>query len=258
VLTIPFLRISRRPCGPSDSRLGRIGKVLDLLHVGFPQGDPESSLSAIPSTAAPRKSGPKRLQPFEFPLKFSGRIAMLDGGFELTARKGAPQVRECMTSDLPALLKFAPEALVAPLDAALWLADRKLRGLGDLPSLQFALVVTTRIDDTPLAEHHRELLWAAFQVPIFEQLRAWDGTVIARECEVHDGIHVVAEEAVLQIHDEELLVTLLAASSTPTVRVRTGWNAELEQSHCECGQETPRIRNVAPVRMRAMAAAAGR
>ncbi len=127
------------------------------------------------------------------------------------------------------------------------LADLKLRGLFDLPSLSMALVVLTRLDDSPLASHHRDLLWEAFRVPVFEQVLGWDGTVIARECEAHDGLHVATSSAIPHLHGDELLVTQLTVFDDPLVRVRTGLAAEIVTGQCECGSETPRLRDLKPM-----------
>jgi len=108
------------------------------------------------------------------------------------------------------------------------LADQKHRGLFDLPSLSKAMVVLTSIDDSPLADHHRDLLWHAFRVPIFEQLRALDGHVLAMECEVHDGLHVCSNEA-------------------------WGIDGKLVVDPCACGLETPRLRSRGPLCSHAVA-----
>ncbi len=50
------------------------------------------------------------------------------------------------------------------------------------------------------------LLWRSLGLPVFEQLTAWDGTVIARECEIHDGLHV-APEAIAEVEGGELILT---------------------------------------------------
>ncbi len=111
---------------------------------------------------------------------------------------------------------------MAPLSAALSLADRKLRGLVEFPSLRIALVVLTETGGNPVGGDYRELLWQAFEVPIFEQLRNRAGDVIARECEVHDGMHV-----------------------DPAARLD---ETDLIKEPCECGAETPRLRNYFMVR----------
>lgn len=157
-------------------------------------------------------------QRLSFPVAGPQRIALLEQGFWVERN-----VREFGREDLAGLHSYAPEGLVAPLDIALSLADRKTRGLIDLSSLNVAIVVLTSLDDSPLTDDHRDLLWRAFGVPMFEQLRAWDGAVIARECEVHDGLHF----------DESLAVVDLPG--------------QVVFERCECGLETPRLKSVAPV-----------
>jgi hypothetical protein len=142
------------------------------------------------------------------------RTALLDAHF-----RPSPNIRAFSPDEMMLLGAWAPEALVLPLGLALSLADQKQRGRFDLPSLNTAIIVLTSIDDSPLAAHYHDLLWSAFGVPIFEQLRGADGTVIARECEVHDGLHIDTLEAILLPQGE--IVT----------------------DQCACGAETPRLRS---------------
>ena len=154
-----------------------------------------------------------------FPLQGPVRVALLESGFRNDAN-----TRTFRDNDISWVPAYAPEALVAGLDLALSLSDRKQRGIFDLPSQRTAFVVLTSIDDSPLADDYRDLLWRAWGVPVFEQLRGPDGTIIARECEVHDGLHIVAGTADAQ----ELL--------------RARADLEIVTSVCECGAETPRMR----------------
>lgn len=154
------------------------------------------------------------------------RIALFETGF---AHDGA--VREFLRSEVSLLRDYVPAAIVAPLHFALMLADQKQSGALDIPELSHSVVVLTTFDDTPLANRHRDLLWRAFGVPVFEQLRREDGWVIARECEVHDGLHL----------DSELTAPGLES-----------WG-EIVREHCECGAESPRLR---PAAAKVMLAAA--
>lgn len=133
-------------------------------------------------------------------------------------------------ADLQGVEEFGPDVIVAPLDVALALADRKAWGLMELASLRVAMVVLTRV--SPMEQHERDLIWRAFGVPIFEQLRDADGIVIARECEVHDGLH------------------LAGSAAGPTAE------CELVTGPCECGSEIPRLRRLLPPRQLAAAEAA--
>ena len=122
---------------------------------------------------------------------------------------------EFSPEELPWLRAWSPAVLVLPLRLALSLADQKRCGAFHLPSLNTAIVVLTSADDS-LADYHRDILWRAFGVPVFEQLRNADGAVIARECEVHDGLHIVASDSKLR--------------------------GEIVTDSCACGQETPRLK----------------
>lgn len=125
-------------------------------------------------------------------------------------------MREFSPAEMSFLREWAPAVLVAPLALTLSLADQKRRGLFNLPSLNTAIVVLTSLGDSPCGDHHRDLLWSAFAVPVFEQLRNPGGLVIARECEVHDGLHIVDEA-----HKPD---------------------GEIITDHCACGLETPRLK----------------
>ena len=144
------------------------------------------------------------------------RVALFENGF---AVDGA--IRQFTAFEVGLLADYVPAALVLPLQLALTLADQKQRGLLDLPTLTTAIVVLTSLG-TRMLDHHRDLLWRAFAVPVFEQLRNEEGIVIARECEVHDGLHI----------DQEAVLPDLSSLG------------EVVREHCECGAETPRLRYV--------------
>jgi hypothetical protein len=67
-----------------------------------------------------------------------------------------------------------------------------------------------------LSEADRDTLWAAFRVPVFEQVIGKSGKRLAAECEAHDGLHI--ESPVLPLENECV-----------------------EHAPCPCGRKTPRI-----------------
>src|SRR6202034_1451046 len=71
-----------------------------------------------------------------FPLPVPSRLAVVGAEFHLAAHMRA---FEC--TDIRGLAGYAPDAMALPLDMALSLADRSLRGLFELPSLRLAIVV---------------------------------------------------------------------------------------------------------------------
>jgi hypothetical protein len=164
-----------------------------------------------------------------FPVPVPARLAVIDAEFRL-----ASHMRAFDSSDVRGLAGYAPDAMALPLDAALLLADGKLRGLFELPSLKLAIVVFSSLDlHGAFESHHRDLLWKAFGLPVFEQLRGVDGRVVARECEVHNGLHFDAHR-----------------DAEPAA----GMAVEIVTEPCDCGLETPRLRPRRAVRTRAAAA----
>lgn len=235
---------------PACDRPGRLRKALARATIQCCEASPELALSSLPSTRPPAQRESVQTRSFRSPLPSPVRIALLDGGFRLER-----EMREFRARDLNWLCSYAPEALVAPIDLALTLADQKSKGLFDLPSLTTAIVVLTSFKQW-LSWHDRDLLWHAFGVPVFEQLRGWNGAIIARECEVHDGLHIDETAAILQLCEGELLATQLEKFGEPILRARTGLTGEILTGLCECGAETPRLRNVAGLPSKSAVAAA--
>ena len=250
-MLLPFLRRGLRLRAPADDRLGRLRKGLDRAKVAYSADAPELALGRLPLADAPASfSARLPLERFRFPLTMPERVAMFEGSF---LPDGAVRRFSALESHL--LADYVPEALVVPLRFALTLADQEQRHLLEMPRLTTAVVVLTSLADGPLADHHRDLLWRSFGVPVFEQLRGWDGAVIARECEVHDGLHVDDSAAILEVHEGELIATPLTGQQGPMVeepilRARTGLTVKIVTEHCECGAEKPRLKNLAVLRSR--------
>jgi hypothetical protein len=246
-MTLPF-RIPWHHA--AEDRVGRLCRLLDRAHVPHSRKSPETALESLPVVDPPGRLARRQLQKFHFPLAMPARVALFESGFCLD---GA--IRQFAARDIGQLKEYVPEALVLSLPLALAMADQKLRKLLDLPTLTRAIVVLTSIAEMPLLDHQRTLLWRAFGVPQFEQFRGYDGAVLARECEVHDGLHIDEAAAIFQKDGEELLVTQLTAESL-VLRVRTGLTGSIVTEHCECGAETPRLRGLASLHSQAHLAVA--
>jgi hypothetical protein len=82
--------------------------------------------------------------------------------------------------------------------------------------LTHSVIVLWRPEQPRLTEACRDTLWAAFRVPVFEQVIGKSGELLAAECEAHDGLHLVAPFS----HGED---------------------ESLDDSVCPCGRKTPRI-----------------
>jgi hypothetical protein len=121
--------------------------------------------------------------------------------------------RACKYFDpaLPYLMErlrdFRPDAVAGSYDQLM-----ELSGL----TIDSAVIIFTATDSNPLTAVQRDLLWNTFGVPKFEQLLASDGSLMATECEAHEGLHVVAHSG------------LFGPTSVTDAR-------------CNCGQTIPRI-----------------
>lgn len=119
---------------------------------------------------------------------------------------GAPPV--LTMEDVRELEESNAESVAAPLSL--------LRTINtDYWRPEFPMIVLSRVDRGLLGEADRDFLWDRFRVPVFEYLMDASGTIVARECEAHDGLHV--ESGVQNLRGP---------------RIRDG---------CGCGRSTPRL-----------------
>ena len=84
-----------------------------------------------------------------------------------------------------------------------------------------------------------------------------DGCVIARECELHCGLHLADDTVIATLRDDELLLTHLNHVEEPIVLARTGYSALMSKDPCDCGAATARLGCLTPVRTRVRAASPG-
>jgi hypothetical protein len=106
--------------------------------------------------------------------------------------------------------KFAPEAIAGTLGQLETLTGTHI------PSLSRAVIVLERRGDSWLTDARRERLWDAFRVPVFEQVIADNGELLAADCEAHEGLHIESP------------------------RLRVG-KEHIDASPCACGRKTPRL-----------------
>ena len=114
-----------------------------------------------------------------------------------------------------------------------------------IPTVTRAIVAFSGLEHGALTEAGRDTLWQVFQVPIFEQYLGADGSLLAWECEAHEGLHTVEDNAIIeQSPDSELILTSLTDRRRPTIRLVTSLAARLDSGACECGQPGPRLISV--------------
>jgi len=143
--------------------------------------------------------------------------------------------------------QFGPEAIAAPVRVLKRLAaSASYQGRSVFPSLTRAVVAFTGVEHGTLSSADRNALWQTFKVPIFEQCLAPDGSLLAWECEAHEGLHAVEENAFVELNSgSQLILTSLTDRRHPAIRVITPLTASFQDGTCGCGQSGPRITGLA-------------
>jgi len=95
--------------------------------------------------------------------------------------------------------------------------------------------------DTPfLSDSDRDVLWEAFQVPIYACLLDGDGRLAGCECEAQDGLHIPSACA-----GDSRQMVLLSEDSILGYRIPLD-KMFIERSPCECGRPGQRLRFAGP------------
>ena len=150
-----------------------------------------------------------RRDSFVYPVHPAPRTAILVPWFHenVLANRPLRVFRDGWNGDAAA---FEPAAIAGTFEQLKQLAR------SGVPSLTHSIIVLWRAGEARLSEADRDTLWAAFRVPVFEQVIGKSGKRLATECEAHDGLHI-------------------ESPALPIV------NESVEDAPCPCGRKTPRI-----------------
>lgn len=105
-----------------------------------------------------------------------------------------------------------------------------------------------------LTPKSRELMMKHFSCDVFDKYGCREFSGIANECEKHEGLHVNAENLIVEILKDgrpveegevgEVVITDLNNLATPFIRYRVGDTARFTGRSCSCGRGLPMIQNV--------------
>jgi len=102
-------------------------------------------------------------------------------------------------------------------------------------------IFVMHLPDTPFfSDSDRDVLWEAFQVPVFACLLDGDGRLVGYECEAQDGLHVGTA-----CPDDSQKLVIFSEDSILGYRIPLDQTV-LEKSPCECGRPGHRLRFTAP------------
>lgn len=148
------------------------------------------------------------------------------------------------------LMNYRPVALRG-YPAAIYNLAKFIEG-NDLPVPRIRLVLTT---GEMLLPQHRHTIQKVFHVPLYDGYGASDGGVVSYECYMHEGLHIVEEQCVVEIADEYgnvkedgvsgfVLTTDLNNYVFPFVRYQVGDMAVMKKQKCSCGRSSRLIEQI--------------
>jgi hypothetical protein len=173
-----------------------------------------------------------------FPVSSEMRLVQLSPGPHFA------RVRPLVLKQWTHLPLLRPNVVAGSLNELQLLADEVVLHSLDVSCIDHALVVLTRYGSKPLTDMMRVMLWQRFGVPIFELYLGLDESLLAWECEAHEGWHMAPGIGFANMTAGELILDGAGNSG-----LRTGLSGSLDQSACPCGQTSPRIMNVEPLQL---------
>ena len=219
------------------NRLGSIEEALQQLPC-LDWAEFQGNAADFYNPAAPAPA----LQRLRYPTNHQIRTAVLGPRLVESA-----SVRVFRPDWIEQIREFRPEALAGPATVLLRLAEAGRQGGETIPSVTRAIVAFTGLEHGTLTDAERDMLWEVFEVPIFEQYLGADGSLLAWECEAHEGLHTVQDNAIVEhLPNSGVVLTSLTDRRRPTIRLVTSLAARLEPGICECGQPGPRLLNMLP------------
>jgi len=165
---------------------------------------------------------PRRKAAFVYPIPPAPRTAVLIPGYRSHGRVRVFSKAVLSEGWLAELASFAPQAIAGTLDQLKAVAATAI-------TLSHAIVVVGKWEDARVTEADRERLWMRFRVPVFEQIIAGDGALLAAECEAHNGLHIESEA----LRPDTLQPDHWQGTALP--------HREVDRSPCVCGRKEPRL-----------------
>lgn len=135
---------------------------------------------------------------------------------------------------------YGPHIVIGSAADLQRLAEQVELGIVDLESVDHAMVVLTNYGANPISDVLRVTLWQTFGVPVYELYIGPDNTLVASECEAHEGWHIEPEVRFGLLGGELIL------DSPGNFGLRTGLTGSFEDVPCPCGRPTVRLLDIEP------------
>jgi phenylacetate-CoA ligase len=162
------------------------------------------------------------------------------------------------------LAKVRPDAIVA-YTGALYSFARMLEAQGITPFKPATIVVGAE----KLHDFQRETIERVFGAPVYETYGSREFMLIGAECSAHAGLHLTAENLIVEILDEaglpaapgvegDVVITDLTNTGMPFIRYANGDRAVMGESACACGRGLPLLAKVTGRRLDVLTTPDGR
>jgi phenylacetate-CoA ligase len=145
---------------------------------------------------------------------------------------------------------FRPEIIVAYANSLALVVDYCRANNVKLPRPE-GIITTAEV----LTAENRAKIEGYFDSKIFDRYGSRETSVIASECDAHNGMHINAENLILEFVEDgkevkpgevgEILVTDLGNLAFPFIRYQIGDRGSPATGNCRCGRTLPRMQMVA-------------
>jgi phenylacetate-CoA ligase len=146
--------------------------------------------------------------------------------------------------------RFRPEIIVAYANSLGMVVDYCIAKKIELPRPR-GIITSAEV----LTDETRAKIESYFDVKVFDRYGSRETSVIASECEAHDGLHINAENLYLEFvqHGKnvepgavgEIIVTDLGNWAFPFIRYQIGDMGSPAEGVCRCGRTLPRMQMIA-------------
>lgn len=144
---------------------------------------------------------------------------------------------EALRRQLGKIARFRPKILVGYVSSLLLFARLLQKDQIRIPSL-----VAVQSSAEVLTSAHRQTLEETLGVKLFDRYGCRELGNIAHECETHDGLHINAENNLVEFVDGQLVVTNLNNYAMPFIRYVIGdYGMAGAHERCACGRGLPRM-----------------
>lgn len=141
--------------------------------------------------------------------------------------------------------RFKPRTLMGHAHSIFFFADF-LRS-NNISDIRFEGIVSTA---ETLFPEERRVIEDVFGKVLFDRYGCEELSLIASECEAHDGLHIAAEMLYVEVLDGDentpgrLVITDLTNYAMPFIRYEVGDLATTKSGPCSCGRGLPRLGKV--------------